>query len=165
MATLTVFEYDTPSGAERAIAELGPLQEQRLIRILDAAVVRWENGTKKPQTRQLANVAGAGAMQGAFWGLLFGLIFWVPLLGAAVGAGLGALTASMTDFGIDDDFIKRVRADVIEGTSACFLLSSDAVPDRLADELRSRGAQPSRLIASNLSGEQEDRLRELFEVE
>lgn len=49
MATLTVFEYDTPSGAERAIAELGPLQEQRLIRILDAAVVRWENGTKKPR--------------------------------------------------------------------------------------------------------------------
>src|SRR5690606_38343025 len=91
MATLTVFEYDTPDGADRSIAELGALQEQRLIKVLDAAVVRWENGQKKPQTRQLANLTGAGAMQGAFWGLLFGLIFWVPLIGIAVGAGLGAL--------------------------------------------------------------------------
>ena len=43
-------------------------------------------GQKKPKTRQLHNLTGAGALGGAFWGMLFGLIFFVPLLGAAIGA-------------------------------------------------------------------------------
>ena len=51
-------------------------------------------------------------MGGAFWGMLFGLIFFVPLLGMAVGAGIGALTGSMTDVGIDDAFIKRMREEI-----------------------------------------------------
>ena len=103
-------------------------------------------------------------MSGAFWGLLFGLIFFVPLLGMAVGAGMGALGAAMTDFGINDEFIKQLRADVTEGTSALFLLSTGAVPDRLAGELKDRNIK-FKLLASNLSQEQEDKLRETFGAE
>ena len=83
MATLTVWKFDTAEGAEERRARpwrSSPRQE--LITIHDAATVSWEAGKKKPKTRQLRNLTGAGALGGAFWGLLFGLIFFVPLLGA-----------------------------------------------------------------------------------
>ena len=98
-------------------------------------------------------------MGGAFWGLLFGLIFFVPLLGLAIGAAAGALGGSMADVGIDDDFIKRVRAQVTQGTSALFVMTSDAVLDRVRDAFA--GHEPE-LLETNLSGEQEGKLREVF---
>jgi uncharacterized membrane protein len=164
MATLTVLEFETAEGAEQMAGALQELQRQRLITVQDAAVVSWPKGAKKPKTRQLMNLAAGGALGGAFWGLLFGLIFFVPLLGVAIGAGIGALTGSLMDVGIDDNFIKRVRAEITEGNSALFLLSSEAVPDRLAEEMQARGLH-FKLIASNLTQEQETRLREIFSAE
>lgn len=163
MATLTVLEFETADGADRMVQALGELQKQRLITLQDAAIVSWEKGKKKPKTRQLASgvLTTAGALSGAFWGMLFGLIFFVPFLGLAIGAGIGALSSSMGDFGINDDFIKKVRDEVTEGTSALFLLSSDAVPDRLAEELKARNLEFN-LIASNLTAEQEAKLKEAF---
>ena len=87
-------------------------------------------GAKRPTTRQLHNLASAGALGGAFWGLLFGLLFFVPLLGMAIGAAAGALSGSLTDVGIDDDFIKRTREEITPGTSALFVMSADAVLDK-----------------------------------
>src|SRR6188768_573738 len=127
MATLTVWKFNTASGAEEAEATLRSLSKQELITLHDAAIVTWEEGKKKPKTRQAANLTGAGALGGAFWGLLFGLIFFVPLLGAAIGAAWGALAGSLTDIGIDDKFIQRTREEVTEGTSAVFLLTQNAV--------------------------------------
>ena len=159
MATLTVWKFSTASGAEEAEAILRNLSKQELITIHDAAIVTWEEGKKKPKTRQAANLTGAGAMGGAFWGLLFGLIFFVPLLGMAVGAATGALTGSMADVGIDDDFIKSVRDQVTPGTSALFVLSSGAVIDRVRDAFEGRMGE---LIQTNLSDAEEAKLREVF---
>ena len=89
----------------------------------DAATVVWEEGTKKPKTHQLASTTRAGALGGTFWGLLFGLIFFVPLLGAAIGAATGALAGSLTDVGIDDTFINKVRDQITPGTSALFVMT------------------------------------------
>ena len=80
-------------------------QKQELIKVHDAAIGLWPDGKKKPKTRQLNDLTGAGALGGAFWGLLFGLIFFVPLLGMAIGAAAGAIGGSLADVGIDDDFI------------------------------------------------------------
>src|SRR5215471_15128163 len=120
MATMTVLEFETADGAEQMLGTLQNLQRQQLIAIRDAAIVTWPQGAKKPKTRQLHNLAGAGALGGAFWGLLFGLLFFVPVFGLAIGAAVGALTGAMSDVGLDDNFIKRVRSDVTEGTSALF---------------------------------------------
>jgi uncharacterized membrane protein len=159
MATLTAWAFPGVGDAEQAVEKLKALQAQKLITVQDAAVVSWEVGKSKPKTRQLSNMTGIGAMGGAFWGMLFGLIFFVPLLGAAVGAAVGALTGSMTDVGIDDNFINSVKQRVTPGTSALFLLSSDAVVDRVKDAFADTKAE---LIASNLSTEQEAKLREVF---
>jgi uncharacterized membrane protein len=160
-SALTVLKFNTADGAEQMQHLLLDLTKQQLLQVRDAAIVSWPVGAKKPKTRQLHNLAGAGALDGAFWGLLFGLIFFVPLLGLAIGAGMGALMGSMTDIGIDDNFINQVRSQVTEGTSALFLLTSNVVLDRLAEEIKKRGLQ-FEIIATNLAQDREQKLREVF---
>ena len=159
MATLTVWKFPTAEGAYTAEATLKDLQRQELIQVHDAAIVSYPEGAKKPKTRQLASTTGAGALGGAFWGMLFGLIFFVPLLGMAIGAGMGALAGSMTDVGINDDFIKKVRSEITPGTSALFLMSSDAVMDKVKEAF---AGQSMELVQTNLSKEQENKLEEVF---
>jgi uncharacterized membrane protein len=162
VATFTVWKFHTADGAENALGTLEKLQSEELIKVQDAAVVRWEEGKKKPKTRHLDNLTGAGALGGAFWGFLFGLIFFVPLLGLAVGAATGALAGSLTHIGIDEDFIKSVREKVTPGTSALFVMTSDAVVDKVKDAFPGADAE---LIHTNLSDADEAKLREAFAEE
>ena len=159
MASLTVWKFQTPSGADAAMERLQMLQSQQLITVQDAAMVSWEEGKKKPKTRQLHDTRKGGALGGAFWGMLFGLIFFIPILGLAIGAASGALFGSLADVGISDSFIKSVRDQITPGTSALFLLSSDAVIDRVKEEFPTGEAE---LISTNLSADQEAKLREAF---
>jgi uncharacterized membrane protein len=162
MATLSVLKFDDPYGADLVLMALEGLQEQGTIELEDAAVVSWPLGNKKPSIRQLHSMAGVGAVGGAFFGFLLGLIFFVPFLGAAIGAGMGALTGPLGDVGIDDDFIKQVREEVTEGTSALFTLTSEAKLDKVVDELRRYDFE---IVSTNLSAEQEKQLREAFAQE
>ena len=159
MATLTVWKFPTATGADEAVATLQSLQKQELITLHDAATVSWPADRKRPKTRQLNDLTGAGALGGSFWGLLFGLLFFVPLLGMAVGAAAGAIGGALSDVGIDDDFIDTVRARVQPGSSALFVLSSGAVVDRVHEAFVGQEAE---LLQTNLSGEEEARLRETF---
>jgi uncharacterized membrane protein len=162
VATLTVWKFDDPNGAEQVLQELEGLQKQALLKVLDGAVVSWPADAKRPKTSQLADMTGRGALGGAFWGFLFGLLFFVPLLGLAIGAAAGALGGSMANVGIDKDFIEQVKAKVTPGTSALFVLSSDEVEDRVLPTFERAGAE---LIKTNLSQEQEAQLREAFAEE
>ena len=161
MATLSVWKFDTPEGAQQAEDALLRASKEQLVVVHDAATVSWAVGKNRPKTKQLTSTTGAGALGGAFWGLLFGLIFFVPILGAAIGAGFGALGGSLTDVGIDDDFIESVRDTVLPGTSALFVLTSDAVLDKLHAELAAQGIHGT-LIQTNLSADQEEALRTSF---
>lgn len=161
MATLTVWKFDTPEGADQAEHVLLRLSKEGLITVDDAAVVTWPPNKKSPKTRQLHNLGGAGALGGAFWGLLFGLLFFVPILGMAVGAAAGGFAGALTDVGIDDQFISSLRSKIEPGTSALFVMTSNAVMDKVHDEF---GDLHPELLHSNLSSEQETKLRELFEA-
>jgi len=66
MATLTVWKFPTADGADSAVSTLQSLEKQQLIKVHDAATVSWPAGAKKPKTRQLNDLAGAGALGGAF---------------------------------------------------------------------------------------------------
>ena len=159
MSSLTAWKFETPYGADEALNKLKTLQTQQLIQVQDAAVVTWEAGQRKPKTHQMHDLKMGGALGGGFWGLLFGLIFFVPILGLAIGAAAGAMAGSLSDAGISDKFIATVREKVTPGTSALFLLTSDAVIDRVSAEFK--GNEPE-LISTNLSNEQEAKLREAF---
>jgi uncharacterized membrane protein len=159
MATVTVLKFSTPDGAQEALALIQSLNKQQLIDVHDAAIVSWPEGKKSPRTRQLPNLVVGGALSGMFLGLLLGLVFFTPLFGLAVGAAFGALGGMLRDYGIKDDFIEQVRDKVTPGTSALFLMTGEAVLDRVADAMKDVKFE---FIATNLSKGQERKLREAF---
>jgi uncharacterized membrane protein len=159
MATVTVLKFASPDGANRMLGRIQELQQQHLITLVDAAIVSWPAGDKTPKTKQLVNLVAAGASTGMFWGALFGLIFFAPFFGMAIGAASGALGGAFRDYGIDDDFIARLRSEVTEGTSALFLMTTGAVVDRVSAALKDERFD---IIATNLSSDQEAKLRAAF---
>ncbi|PPK71361.1 DUF1269 domain-containing protein [Actinokineospora auranticolor] len=158
-ATLTVWKFPTAEGAEQARDTVESLRREGALTLVDAAVVSWPEGESKPRTKQLHGMVGAGALTGTFWGLLFGILFFMPLIGAAIGAASGALGGKFTDIGIDDGFISDVRAKVVPGTSALFLLTEDVVLDRIHDAFPGGRAE---LVHTNLDDRQEQALRTAF---
>ena len=160
MSTLTVWKFNTADGADKALTKLKDLQKQQLIQVMDAAIVSWPQGRKKPKTYQAMDTVGAGALGGAFWGMLFGLIFFVPLFGLVMGATMGALSGKFTDYGINDDFIKDLQSKVTEGTSALFLLTGQVTVDKVEEAFTPE--EKGELIQSNLTKEQEQKLKEDF---
>ncbi len=161
MSDLVVLAFDTETGATEMRDDLMRLQKQKIVELEDAAVViRKQDG--KVKVKQAVSLVGEGALGGAFWGMLIGLIFWMPWLGLALGALGGALGGSLTDIGIDDEFIKEVGNTIEPGHSALFLLVRKATPDKLADELEKFDAK---VLQTSLSQEDEEKLRALFGAE
>ena len=158
MSDLLVIAFDDEASGFELRAELVKLQSEYLIKLEDAVVVTRPQADDI-QLHQAMNLTAAGALGGTFWGTLVGLLFLNPLVGAAVGAGSGALAGYLTDYGINDAFMRDVGQKLQPGGSAVFLLvremTADKVLDRIADFHR-RG----RVIQSSLSKEVEARLRE-----
>jgi uncharacterized membrane protein len=159
MATMTVLRFaGDHDGPDRVLGALASLQKQGLITVLDAAkVTRASDG--KVKIRQANNLVGAGALGGAFWGMLIGLLFFMPWMGLAIGSITGALSGKFSDYGIDDDFIEEVGAQITPGDGALFLLSTGGVLDRISDAL---SGETFDIIHTNLSQEQEEELRAVF---
>jgi uncharacterized membrane protein len=78
----------------------------------------------------------------------------------AVGAAMGALSGHFGKYGIDDDFIKQIRTKVTEGTSGLFLLLVTVTADKVVEAFKS--APRFEIIATNLTHEQEQKLKEAF---
>ena len=158
MSELVVIAFDNKTGAEEMRDALIDLQKQRLLTLDDAAVViRSSDG--KVKVKQAVSLVGAGALGGAFWGMLIGLLFWMPWLGIAMGALPGALGGALSDYGLDDGFIKEVATTIRPGHSALFLLIREATPDRLVDALKQFNGK---IMQTLLSKDDEARLREAF---
>jgi uncharacterized membrane protein len=114
------------------------MQKEYVIALGDAVVaVKHEDGSIK--LNQLINTTAIGAASGAFWGTLIGLIFLMPVVGAAVGAASGALGGKLSDFGIDDNFIKEVSAAISPGSAALFLLVKKMTTDKVLEDLKGVG--------------------------
>jgi uncharacterized membrane protein len=163
MAELIVIGFDNPNDADRVLTELQRLEKEYLIDLEDAVVVVREPGGKvrlKQSVDLVGSSAATGALWGAMWGTLVGLLFLNPLLGlvtgTAFGAGAGALSGSLTDYGINDSFIRSIGETLQPNSSAIFLLVRKVQPEKVLAELsRYRG----RVIRTSLSPEQEQRLR------
>ena len=62
MATLSIWKFTSPDGAEQAMRTLVRLQDERLITIQDASVVSWPEGRRKPRTWQARDLVGPAAL-------------------------------------------------------------------------------------------------------
>ncbi|WGH78878.1 DUF1269 domain-containing protein [Jannaschia ovalis] len=161
MADLIAIRFQDQSRAEEALKKAGEAQKQHLVDLADAVIVSKDTDGRVT-LKQSFNTVAAGATTGGMWGTLIGLVFLNPLLGLAVGAASGALSGYLTDFGINDDMMKRMGQELPDGSSALFVLVRKATPDRVLPELRELGGE---VFHTSLSREQEDRLREALSGE
>jgi len=158
MSELIVFAFPTETDASEMDETIHYLMKEELIALKDAAVViRKPDG--KIKVKQATNLVGVGAFGGAFWGMLIGLLFWAPWLGLAIGAVAGAISGAMSDYGINDDFIKEVGATIKPGDSALFLLISKWTEDKVLERLKKFNAT---IVRTSLSKEDEQKLKAAF---
>jgi uncharacterized membrane protein len=89
-----------------------------------------------------------------------GLLFLNPLAGMAIGAitgaGAGALSGSLADYGIPDDFIRKLSETIPEGSSALFVLFKSVTEDKVLPEML---PYKPRILKTSLSNEAEAKLR------
>jgi uncharacterized membrane protein len=138
MSDLVAIVYPTEAKAEEVRQRLFKLQKEYLITISDAVIaVKTESGGIK--LNQLVNTTAVGAMTGSFWGLLIGVLFLNPILGVAVGAASGALGGALSDFGIDDAFMKELSANLHTGNAALFVLIKNMTADKVLKEIKDAG--------------------------
>jgi len=163
MSDLVVLDFDGVGTADEVLTKLRAMQKENLIDLEDACVVvHAEAG--KVQVKQAVNLMSLGAARGLSSGMLIGalagLLVLNPLAGMAVGglagAGFGALSGSMADYGINDQFIKKLGKTIPKGSSALFLLIKRSTPDKVLPEIE---PFKPRVLKTSLSHEQENKLR------
>jgi uncharacterized membrane protein len=162
MSNLAILGFDGLRTADEVLDKLRALQKEYLIDLEDACVIE-RDAAGKVYLKQAINMtmlgAQAGGARGAMWGTLIGLLFLNPLAGFAAGtlagAGLGALTGSLADYGIPDDFIKKLGNTIPPGTSALAVAFRSVNEDKVLPEL---APYNPRILKTSLSDADERRL-------
>jgi uncharacterized membrane protein len=83
--------------------------------------------------------------------MLLGLVFLTPIAGPTFGAAAGAVAGTLSDFGVEDDYVKRARETVTPGTSALFVISDDRGVEQIEAAL---DGQEFALLRTDLTHEQ-----------
>ena len=156
MSDLVAIIYPNEQKAEDVRQRLLKLQKEYLIAIDDAVIaVKTDGGHIK--LNQLVNTTVTGAASGSFWGLLVGAIFLNPLLGVALGAASGALSGVLTDYGINDAFMKELAGNIQPGNAVLFVLIRHMTANKVLKEIQDAGGT---VLKTSLDDRKEQALRE-----
>ena len=128
----TAWRFRGTEGADAAVLRLKQLDSQGVIEMQDVAVMRWPQYASGPQVQEHVTDEGSRA---------------------------SALAKRIKKAGIDSTMLDAVKDDMALGTSALVLLSADAALDAVANAFE---GQAMELMRSDLSVQQEDRLRAAF---
>jgi uncharacterized membrane protein len=158
MANLVAIAYDDLGKAQEVMGTVGQLVREHSLTLEDAVIVEQKQDGKIKLHQP--SLAGRGAAGGALWGGLIGLIFFMPLLGLAVGAASGAAAGALSDYGIDDNFMKELGDKLQPGNAAVFVLVKEATRDKVVPEIAKYGGT---VLQSSLSNEQEAALQEALD--
>ncbi len=151
MSTLIGIAFDDAFKADALRLELLQLKKEYLVDLDDLVVVtKDEKG--KIKLHQSLNLTASGAASGSFWGLLIGTLFFNPLLGAATGAAFGAFSGSVSDYGINDEFMRQSAQSIPLGGSALFALIRRSTEDKVLAKLKGFGGT---VFKTSLSAEKE----------
>jgi len=163
MSSLVVLGFDGIHTADEVLNKIRPMQKEHLIDLEDACVVeRGKDG--KVHIKQAVNLtalgAATGGLRGMLVGTLVGILFLNPLagmaMGAVAGAGAGALSARLVDFGINDEFIRKLSETIPVESSALFVLVKSVTEDKVLPEIE---PYKPRVLKTSLSDEAEARLK------
>lgn len=156
MSNLIAIAYPDEATAQNVAATLKELQKERTIEIDDLVIaIRKDDG--KMKLKQTVSTTGAGAAGGALWGGLIGLIFLMPLLGMAIGGATGAAGGAMTDYGINDRFMKELADKLPAGGAAVFVLVRRSTPDKVLPRVSQFGGE---VVHTSLDAETEELLKD-----
>jgi uncharacterized membrane protein len=156
MSDLAAIVYPSEAKAEDVRQRLLQLQKEYLISLSDAVIaVKTDSGDIK--LNQLVNTTARGAVSGSFWGLLIGMLFLNPIVGVALGAASGALGGALTDFGIDDSFMKGLATNIQPGDAALFVLVKNMTADKVLKEIKEAGGV---VLKTSLDDAKEKALRD-----
>ena len=128
----TAWRFSGTEGADAAVLRLKQLDAQELMDVQDVAVLRWPQYASAPQVQEHVTDEGNKA---------------------------SSLAKRIRKAGIDGTMVQSVKDDMKLGTSALVVLSADAAIDSVAKAFE---GQAMELIRSDLSVQQEDRVRAAF---
>ncbi len=160
MATLTVWKFAVTARAAEALAALNILSKRNAIHIIDGAWLTWAPEATVPEPHHMHGTGDEEALGAEFWSHLFTVMFPPEGSETAGGEKTGAEDAAIAAIGIDERFLENVRAQLIHGSSAIFLVSEGADLDDVREALVH---YRPKLIASNLPAGTEWRLRKAIE--
>lgn len=159
MSNLIAIAYPDQRTAQDVAKTLAGLTKELTLELDDLVVVsKDEKG--KIKLHQSFSTAGAGAAGGALWGGLIGLLFLSPLLGMAIGAASGGAAGALSDYGVDDKFMKGLGSELDAGHAAVIALVRRSTPDKVLPEIAKYGGE---VIHSSLSHSAEAALQEALE--
>jgi uncharacterized membrane protein len=165
--------------ASEVLNNLLQLNDDWVVDLHDAVAVYRDYGGKLRVDQSYQMTTGEGAGWGALWGLMIGSLLAIPFTagasaaaagaavatgaigGTALGASFGALDASSwkDEFGIPDDFVKRVSALVQPGDSAVFAILRVGDPDVVAEKFRGYGGA---ILRTTLSRDQQAKVEKVL---
>ena len=163
MSDLVAVTYPDINQAAKVLDELKRMVNEHLLD-LDDAVYVTKDANGEVDLHQMINLPAVGAARGgasgALWGALIGLLFLQPLaaaaIGAAVGAGTGAIAGKLSDYGIDDNFVKQLSTQMTPNSSAIFVLIRRVTTDKVVPRISTYGGT---VLRTSLSTEAEQRLQ------
>jgi uncharacterized membrane protein len=132
MMTTTAWRFRGTEGADEAVLKLKQLNSQDLIDLEDVTVIRWPHYATTPHSHEHVTDEGRKVT---------------------------ALMNKLNKGRIDGSMLEAVKGDLMPGTSAVVLMSSDTAVETVVKALE---GQPTELIRSDLSVQQQDRLRAAF---
>jgi uncharacterized membrane protein len=141
MSDLIVIGYPDEDTAQRVYDELMKLEDDLVVDLEDAAIVRRDQNGKLRVTTPAHHAVAWGSLSGLFWGVLLGLLFlgpFAPVVGVAGGI-IGAAMGEAGNLGIKDDFRRRVQDLVQPGTSALLIIARKITMDKFLEALRPYG--------------------------
>jgi uncharacterized membrane protein len=166
--------------ASEVLNELQRMNEDWTVDLHDAVAAYRDYDGKLRVDQSYQTTTGEGAAFGGLLGSLIGLtlVAAIPITGgasavaagtlaagaaggAALGAGAGAINASWwkDEFGIPDEFVKKVGAMIQPGDSAVYALLRTANPDDVANHFRGYGGT---ILSTTLSRDQQTKLERVL---
>ena len=163
MSNLVVFDFDGIHTPDEVLNKLRSLQKEYLIDLEDRLCGRarrgWQGshqasceshgvcrGDGRAERRGVGNFGRSPLLESAC----------AMAIGGVTGAGIGALSGSLADYGIRDDFIKKLGETIPKGSSALFVLFRSVTEDKVLPEIKS---YKPRVLKTSLSDEAEARLK------